>query len=73
MPPVRPRVPRVEKKGGFLVAEGRDNAATRAQTEVLRGADPIIGWERRCKGFDWLTRAFPDIVTQQMVGGVAMI
>ena len=66
MPPVR----RVERKGGFLVADGRNNAVTMALTEVLRGADPIIVWERRCKGLDWLGKVFPEIMTQQLVGGV---
>ena len=66
MPPVR----RVERKGGFLVADGRNNAATVAQTEVLRGADPIVVWERRCKGLDWLVTVCPEIMTQQVVDGV---
>ena len=66
MPPVR----RVERKGGFLVADGRNNAATVAQTELLRGADPLVVWERRCKGLDWLGKVFPEIMTQQLVGGV---
>ncbi len=36
-----------EKKAHFVKVSGKETAASRAATEVLRGVDPLVVWPRK--------------------------
>ena len=61
-----------EKEPYFLKGQGRDAAQVRRNSEILRGADPLIVMPSRCKGLGWLQTVLPDLGRTQDVGGRTM-
>jgi len=58
-----------EKKAHFVKVSGKETAATRAATEVLRGVDPLVVWPRKVTSFDWLKDACAQVFDHQEVEG----
>ena len=71
MPPAAVRIK--EKEPYFLKAPpGRDAVLVRRNTEILRGADPLIVIPSKCKGLRWLQAVLPDLGSTQDIGGRTM-
>ena len=62
----------IEKKIRFISAGGANTAANRAATELMRGADPLVTWPRKCRKFEWLTEVCPWLASSQIVDGATV-